>query len=175
MATELAQLRAAVIAAAKIAVGELQVQMALESTDAIDNFQWNWKGMNPDTRNITDTGNLKESLEVSPVTLESNRISFSMKWDPIDVENFPQVSHYADIVHDGRKGWFEMKDGSLRDYTARPWTFLLMPPEQRDASRLQTESGPTAVSLPDDAWEACLRSFDMTLKNELAKSVRIVG
>lgn len=175
MATDLAQFKAAVIAAAKVAVSEMQLQMAIESTDVIDNFQWQWKGKVPDTREITDTRQLNESMELSPVTINGNVLSYKMTWDPIDVENFPQVSHYADIVHDGREGWFKMEDGSFRDYTARPWTFLLIPPEQRDVSRLKVSSGPAAESLPDDAWEACLTAFSTTLKSELSKTQRIVG
>lgn len=174
MATDLSKFRAAVIAAAKVAVSEMQLQMAMESTNAIDSFMWTWKGRIPDTRPITDSGELNRSMELTPIDLNANRISFSLKWDPVDVENFPQVSHYADIVHDGRKEWFRMEDGTMRDYTARPWTFLLMPPEQRNASRLKVSSGPSAESLPDDAWEACLTAFNLTLKNQLANSFKVI-
>lgn len=172
MASILAQLEAALIESIKAATEEMQVQMVIESSEIIDNFSWDWKGRYKGTRSIVETGALRDSLTFTDVNLDENQISYSLTWNPTDPETGAQ---YASLVHDGAREYFKMKDGTMREYTARPWTFLLTPPEQRDDSQLQTKSGPTAESLPDDYWEACLHSFNVTLKSQLTKKLKVVA
>jgi hypothetical protein len=174
MAAEIENLRNAILNAAKIALEEMQVQMALESSDIIENFQWEWKGPISGSRPILDTGALRDSLETTPVVLNRNRMGFTLKWDPIDVDAFPRITHYASLVHDGATDYFETEDGT-KDYTARPWTFLLMPADQRDESQINTKTGPSPSSLPEDYWQASLQSFRTTFSQQLSRFIKITG
>lgn len=173
MAELLAGLRTAVLNAAQQAMGELQAQMIVESYGAIESFQWNWEGPISDERPIIDTGNLMNSLDPSGIQLKQNSISFSLTWDPVDPET---GKHYGELVHDGQAGYFVDDEGGdfAHDYTARPWTFLLIPAEQRDEELLNTDTGPTPESLPEDGWEAGLQAFQRTFAQELSRQFKVV-
>ena len=173
MADLLAELRSAVMNAAQQAMGELQAQMILESYQAIGEFQWEWNGPISGDRPIIDTGNLMNSLEPSAVNVQQNRLSFTLSWDPVDPES---GKHYASLVHDGQAGYFGNEEGGdfAKDYTARPWTFLLIPAEQRDDSRINTDTGPTPESLPEDGWEAALKAFQQAFRQQLSTQFKVI-
>lgn len=189
MSVLLGEFRTAVLAAAAEAVAKMQYQMMVESEVAIREFQWEWKGPISGDRPIIDTGALMNSIEPSPVEIKGNSITFSLKWDPVDKEKdigetpmrwqVPEDQdgfHYASLVHDGKRAYFRLRDGGKRrDYTARPWTFLLMPAEQRDDSQLNTEIGPSVDSLPEDGWEACLKAFSQSFRQELSRTMKVIA
>lgn len=174
MAELLEEFRNAVLAAAEQAMQEMELQMVDESFRAIEEFQWEWNGPVSDERAIIDTGNLMRSIELGPVERKQNKIGFSLTWDPVDPET---GDHYADLVHNGQIGYFEDEEGGdfAKDYTARPWTFLLIPADQRDDTELNTDTGPTPESLPEDGWEAALQVFNRSLMSGLSRSFRVVG
>lgn len=173
MADTFVDLYEVMLQAAETAMGEMQVQMALEANRAIEEFEWEWNGPRADERNIMDTGNLMESLVPSDVSVEQNHIRFSMKWDAVDPET---GKHYAELVHNGQEEYFydEEKDVAY-DYTARPWTFLLIPAEARDEGQVNTSTGPVPQSLPEDGWEAALEAFRGALRQQIAKRYKVVG
>lgn len=171
MAQLLGKLQAAVIAAATVAMQEMELQMVDESYRAIEEFQWEWNGPVSDQRAIIDTGNLMNSIELGPVERKQNKIEFSLTWDPVDPET---GDHYADLVHDGHASYFEdEKTGETREYTARPWTFLMIPADQRDDMEVNTETGPTTESLPEDGWEAALQAFQRSMRQELSRTFKV--
>lgn len=174
MAELLGEFRAAVVAAAQQAMAQMQFQMLSEAETAIQDFQWEWNGPISGRRSIIDTGNLMNSVEWSDVELQQNRITFSLSWDPVDPDT---GVHYGSLVHDGEAGYFEDDEGGdfAKDYTARPWTFLLIPAEQRDDSRLNTDTGPTPESLPEDGWEASLQAFNRSLRQELSRTMKVIA
>lgn len=173
MAQELAGFRVAVIAAAQQAMQAMELQMVDESFRAIQDFVWDWKGPISNRRSIINTGALMNSVQIGSVDLQQNSISFSLTWDPVDPDN---GDHYAKLVHDGQAGYFEDDEGGdfAKDYTARPWTFLLIPSEQRDDSELNTDSGPTTESLPEDGWEASLEAFQQAFRQQLTGKLKVV-
>lgn len=159
--------------AAETAMGEMQAQMALESYKAIEEFEWEWNGPKANERNIMDTGNLMESLTPSEVTVEPNHIRFQLKWDAVDPET---GKHYAELVHNGRAEYFYDEEKEVTyDYTARPWTFLLIPADQRDEEQLSTSTGPVPQSLPEDGWEAAVQAFKEALRQQIAKRYKVLG
>jgi len=168
----LSELRSAVIAAATVAMQEMELQMVDESYLAIEGFEWEWNGPVSDQRSIIDTGNLMNSVEIGNVELKQNRITFSLTWDPVDPET---GEHYAELVHNGEPAYFEDDDGFPKDYTARPWTFLLIPAEQRDDSQVRTDTGPTPESLPEDGWESALQSFKRAMGRELSRTFKVLN
>ena len=174
MAELLGEFRAAVVAAAQQAMAQMQFQMLAEAETAIQEFRWEWKGPISDRRAIIDTGNLMNSVEWSDVELQQNSITYSLSWDPVDPET---GEHYGTLVHDGQAGYFEDDEGGdfAKDYTARPWTFLLIPAEQRDDSSLNTDIGPSTESLPEDGWEASLQAFTRSLRQELSRSMKVTA
>lgn len=175
MSVLLGEFRTAVLAAAAEAVAKMQYQMMVESEVAIQEFEWEWKGPISNERSIIDTGRLMESIEPSKINVQQNSISFSLVWHPIDPEA-KRAKDYADLVHDGQEGYFEGEDYDQdKEYTARPWTFLLMPAEQRDDSQLNTEIGPSVDSLPEDGWEACLKAFNDSFRQELSRTMKVIA
>jgi len=173
MAELLGGFRTAVLAAAEQAMQQMQVQMLMEAETAIQDFEWEWNGPISGRRSIIDTGNLMNSVAWSDVEVQQNSITYSLSWDPVDPET---GKHYGALVHDGQAGYFEDEDGGdfAKDYTARPWTFLLIPADQRDDSQVNTDTGPTTESLPEDGWEAALQAFSTRLRQELARSMKVV-
>ena len=172
MAGLLGGLRAAVIDAAQQAMQAMELQMVDESFRAIQDFEWEWNGPISGERPIIDTGRLMESIELGDVELTQDRITFSLAWDPVDPET---NAHYASLVHDGQSGYFEGEEGGdfAKDYTARPWTFLLIPADQRDDSELATDSGPTTESLPEDGWDIALEAFNRSFKQVLSRTMKV--
>ena len=151
--------------------------MVDESFLAIESFQWEWNGPISDQRAIIDTGALMNSIELSGVEMQQNSISFSLRWDPVDpAPNPKRDKHYASVVHDGAAGYFEGEEGGdfAKDYTARPWTFLLIPEEQRDDSAVNTDTGPTTESLPEDGWQAALKALNQSLRQQLSTQFKVI-
>jgi len=175
MAELLGGFRTAVLAAAEQAMVQMQFQMLSEAETAIQDFEWEWNGPISNRRSIIGTGRLMNSVEWSDVEVHQNSITFSLVWHPIDPEP-TRTKDYADLVHDGQAGYFEDEEGGdfAKDYTARPWTFLLIPADQRDDSQVNTDTGPTTESLPEDGWEAALQAFSTRLRQELARSMKVV-
>ena len=166
----------------------MELQMVDESFRAIESFQWEWNGPISDQRAIIDTGALMNSIELGSVESEQNSISFSLRWDPVDPGTDPthgveggqigpqQGKHYASLVHNGQAGYFQGEEGGdfAKDYTARPWTFLLIPAEQRDDSEIYTDTGPATESLPEDGWEAAMKAFDQALRQQLTTQFQVI-
>ncbi len=176
MAALLDGFRAAVVSAAQQAMQAMELQMVDESFRAIQDFEWEWKGPISGDRSIIDTGRLMESIELGDVERKQNSISFSLVWHPIDPEA-TRVKDYAALVHDGSAGYFEDEEGGdfAKDYNARPWTFLLIPADQRDDSQLNTDIGPSVESLPEDGWEAALEAFNRRLSQELSRTMKVIA
>jgi hypothetical protein len=174
MAELLGEFRAAVLAAAEQAMGQMQFQMLAEAETAISDFVWEWNGPISGRRSIIDSGNLMRSVEWSDVEVQQNSITFSLSWDPVDPES---GKRYGALVHDGQAGYFEGEEGGdfAKDYTARPWTFLLIPADQRDDSDINTDTGPATQSLPEDGWEAALTAFNRSLRQELSRSMKVTA
>lgn len=174
MTVSLEVLRQAVLKAARDGVLELQMSLAEEGTYAISQFQWEWYGpAGPDNRNIVDTEALMRSIKPSAVEVSTSSVTASLEWDPTD----PLTGeHYADLVHNGEEGYFwDEESDKTYDYTARPWTFLLMPSDQRPVEMIGTTKGLDPESLPTDSWDAAFKRFKVTFRNSLATRVRVIG
>jgi hypothetical protein len=174
MAKYLGALEQAIMSAAKEALGAMQLQLAVEADDAFSSDIWSWfsKGGGDsgktEMRDINDTGDLMNSITFNAPTLNGTHIEASLEW---------QSSHedgpYAEIVHNGRKAYFQEEEGE-RDYAARPWTFLLAPQEQRNTGQLNAVAGQDPETLPDDRWKAAMRQFETQLQTSLAQKVAII-
>lgn len=173
-AFDIVDLYTTVLLAAQAGLVDMQEQMLAESYRAIESFKWKWEGRNaPRQREIIDTGNLRDSAKLSPVESKPNQLSFTLSWNPIDPDN---GKRYGALVHDGQPDYFyDDEDDVYWDYTARPWTFLMMPAEDRDEERLNTEIGPTPESLPEDGWDAAMYAFKRIFEQELSKRFKLIG
>lgn len=171
MSGMLGDFRQAVIEAAKEAMQAMQLQMVDESFTAIQDFQWEWKGPISDSRSIIDTGNLMNSIQLGELEVKADSIGYTLTWDPVDPGN---GQRYADLVHYGNEEHFETDEDEIKEYTARPWTFLLIPEEDRDEELLNTDISPSVDSLPDDGWKAAMQAFDDAFKRKLSTSMKVI-
>ena len=175
MARYLGVLEKAVMNAAKEALGEVQSQLAIEADDTFREDIWSWysKGGgdsgSTEIRNINDSSDLMNSIQFERPVINGTQITASLKWASSHEEG-----PYAEIVHNGRKDYFQ-EDGGERDYAARPWTFLLAPPEQRDSSQLNAIAGSDPDTLPSTRWDAALRRFETELQSNLAQTQQVAG
>lgn len=175
MAKYLGVMEKAVMNAAKEALGAAQMQLAIEADDTFSEEIWSWfsKGGgdsgSTEIRNINDTGDLMNSIQIEEPVVKGAHITASLRWDSAHEEG-----PYAEIVHNGRRAYFQEEAGE-RDYAARPWTFLLAPPEQRDSSQLNAIAGSDPETLPSTRWDAALRRFETELQSNLAQTQQVAG
>ena len=161
--------------AAKEALKSAQLHLALEAEDVFSEDMWSWfsKGGGDsgqtEIRNINDTGDLMNSLQIEEPVINGTHIVASLRWASSHEEG-----PYAEIVHNGRKDYFQEEEGE-RDYAARPWTFLLAPPEQRDATQLQAVAGSDPETMESTRWKAAMRRFETELQNKLTQTQQVAG
>jgi hypothetical protein len=94
--------------------------MAKRFTQEIRAVKWDWP-REPSPRDIIDTGNLRDSLRISP--RQGGELRTEFRWE----------APYAPWVHDGAAFKRTDAEGNPRTLTARPWTR----PVLRDAATLR--------------------------------------
>jgi hypothetical protein len=162
-------LRRKILRSVEKGVEALQKEMVVQANIEVSTFSWQWKHEPPLRRTVDGSGapysigTLKESLSVSKIK-GSNSIGFSMKWDPISQREGKQF-RYGSLVVTGHPNFF--KGAANPEYSARPFTFLLMPKEQRDVRILKTSIAPDAKSLPETAWHIGMERFKIAFSSSM--------
>jgi len=174
MQVRLTQFREAVIFAATEDLSEAQISLAMAAEKEIQSVTWNW--FRPEgtieKRNIIDTSDLLNSMEVIPPQREGNNIDAALRWNPVHDDN-----HYASIVHNGAIDFFQDDPDdpdSKRDYAARPWTFRLVPKECRNMSQIETIAGQNPMTYDETNWKVAMQHFEMAFKHHLAMKFKVV-
>lgn len=150
-------------------VEALQKELTVQSGIELSTFSWQWKHEPPFRRTVDGSGapysigTLKESLSISRIKTK-NSIGFSMKWDPVSQRENKQF-RYGSLVVTGHPNFF--KGEANPEYSARPFTFLLIPKEQRDIRILKTSIAPDAKSLPETAWHIGMERFKIAFNSSM--------
>lgn len=105
----------------------------------------------------------------------TNGILFGFEWSAVHESG----REYASLVHNGGFNVVNQMDWPKtpkkgRNYSARPWTFLVTPPEQRNLSAIVFRGSVNLETLPSQGWDASYQVFIDSFRTILSSAVKVV-